>query len=516
MDFLDLLRYNRETSVALMEVFCSPLKLILADAGILSKLHTALPRKIHFSQRFRETLNKAEIDDLSVDGVISDLDLLAQDDKFDKTYNGFKLLPKKLSPDLVDPLKWQAILRATLLRLDPVQQARRATLDVMTALKADSDAKGSVFLPSTLRKAMISGIGAMKTPMKTSIRAMDSLLSLSGSDLGEISSTSMSFLQTPTSVHQSGTHEVSKYLDKDAIFGITGDVVKPLETVVESCIALESYELHELGMAYKLAILQVLCDACYETQRIRELLEKNAEERLTRIQNMNKVSRETKEKKREEASALKDLAIQRCREINEAAAKKAEAEAAAKAKSKKGSKKGNKKKKAEIVSKKGGKNGKVSYDPTPQQLAAMLEDLIVLEALQIEEVVPDFPQEEVSDDEDDSDAEFDAIRESIRDESTSRKGTSGNLWDTERGRIKSAALRARSNDKKKARVEKRGRNLQLSLADEKLELALSTTSERDIRQALRFGEKIGLRGVDPVTKCTFCTEKMKQVFGLCH
>ena len=44
----------------------------------------------------------------------------------------------------------------------------------------------------------------------------------------------------------------------------------------EAAVLLESMELHALPVKHKLAALKAVCDACYETQRLVDLLERNA------------------------------------------------------------------------------------------------------------------------------------------------------------------------------------------------------------------------------------------------
>ena len=43
---------------------------------------------------------------------------------------GMRILPRKLRPELVDQLTWQSVLRAVLLRLEPVKQLRKIAQEV--------------------------------------------------------------------------------------------------------------------------------------------------------------------------------------------------------------------------------------------------------------------------------------------------------------------------------------------------------------------------------------------------
>ena len=46
--------------------------------------------------------------------------------------------------------------------------------------------------------------------------------------------------------------------------------------MLEAAVLLETLELHALPIKHKLAALKAVCDACYETQRLVDLLERNA------------------------------------------------------------------------------------------------------------------------------------------------------------------------------------------------------------------------------------------------
>lgn len=91
-------------------------------------------------------------------------------------------------------------------------------------------------------------------------------------------------------------------MNKDHLFLVTSDPRQDLSKILEAAILLETQELHCLSVEHKLAALKALCDACYDTERLRDLLAGNAREREERVLAMNKKLREDKAKSREVGS----------------------------------------------------------------------------------------------------------------------------------------------------------------------------------------------------------------------
>ena len=105
-------------------------------------------------------------------------------------------------------------------------------------------------------------------------------------------------------------------VNKDHSFLVTNDPRQDFAFVLEAAVLLESQELHTLSITHKLAVLKAICDACYDTQRLTELLASNAEERAERATAMNKKIREDKAKSKEVSIGRTASAVERCREIN--------------------------------------------------------------------------------------------------------------------------------------------------------------------------------------------------------
>ena len=123
---IDLLKFTGRTSPALTELFCAPLKLLLSDSHLAAKVSTAIPRRLSFAHRSGST---APIVDNGEQEVPANGHIESEAD-FDTTFNGVRLMPRHLRADLVDSLSWQSVLRAVLLRLEPVKQLRRAAAEV--------------------------------------------------------------------------------------------------------------------------------------------------------------------------------------------------------------------------------------------------------------------------------------------------------------------------------------------------------------------------------------------------
>jgi hypothetical protein len=501
---------------------------------VLTKLTAILPRKVNYAYRHNgefELNPTGEVDFNMVD--------LLQSDDFDCEYNGLKLLPRKLRVETVDALRWQAVMRSVLLRLEPVRQLRRAVLDVAnvahhsyTTAGADEEEHDSldalVGLASAFKRQRTKTPGRKAGADAAPQTAQK--LKLSGADLPPpqtaqkvISAASLAAIATPKA---SKSKKQTAGLDKDAIYQITCDVSAPLQTIYDAARMLESKEMHQLVAKHKLAVLKVLCDACLETSRIKQLLERNAEERYVQIQNMNKQLREQKTKQKEVSGAKKEADIQACRKINIAAAK-AEADrlaalekrktASASKKKKvatpepkdtgkgKGKGKSPKKKPAAAAKEvKGPGGGKDGLDPTPDQLNAMIEELVLLESVGVD-VVEEIPLDALGDEEEgeDSGEESDATEYDY--------DARGNLVQkAKRQRRVTAAMRAKAVDRKKVRAELRQKQQQIQIAEARLAQSLETKSEKEMRAAIKQAERSGCKAVNDEGK-TFCTPLMKQV-----
>ena len=648
-DFADLMRFSGRPSVALTDIFCALLKIILSDSATLSKINAALPREVHYARRHVSKNSESALDIMALAAGEVEVDFdpndLIQQDDFDLKFNGLKLLPRRLRADAADGLRWQAVLRCVLLRLEPARQLRRALVDAAAALHftyhcSDGPEEDSEYL---IRDVACSSAGASagrlqgessawgkkvvdaeelvhlvglssafkrrraatpKVAVKADVEGegegegegerMDVVTSTcypatpahrvktedeDGDEAGEVEAdfaserlpstlplSAMKHINTfkvatgkgsgasATSSNSSHHHHYgkSKYagggLDKDAIFNLTGDVSGALSRVYDAAAELEELEMHQLSATHKIAVLKVLCDACYETQRMRELLERNAEERAVQIQQFNKQQREQKAKQREIAQAKKEAAIQACRKINKLKAEAAQAaknaksnkavgkngkagsaasvtaadgkstgtvsKKAAKSKSKPKGKAASEEKNTSAGTSKSKSGGKDVFDPTPDQLNAMIEELVMLETLGID-TVEELPDDEDSDIEDEDpeagggdgdEADDDEDEEFVYD-------ARGNLIVRERRpRRVTAEMRAQANERKRLRVERQQRRLHRDIALQRLEkvLASNSRSERDIKAALRGGVNVGLQWENDDGEI-LCTPLMKEV-----
>jgi len=326
-DFVELMKHTSRPSVALLDVFCALLKLLLSDNATLTKLNALLPRKVNFAYRQQGDFELNPTGEVDFNMV----DLLQQED-FDCEYNGLKLLPRKLKADSVDVLRCQAVLRSVVLRLEPVKQLRKAVLDVTNVAHLSyttaepcvehEELDALVGLASAFKRQRTRTPGQKNASFASAVKSSSSSSEPPQTAQKVLSSASMAAINTPKTT-KSKQHVAG--LDKDAIFQITSDVSAPLKAIYDAAGALETQELHQLRAVHKIVLLKTLCEACYETVRIKQLLARNAEERVVQVQNMNKAMKDQKLKQKEVSGAKRDAAFQACRKINQAAA---EAEAA--------------------------------------------------------------------------------------------------------------------------------------------------------------------------------------------
>ena len=545
------MKHTSRPSVALLDVFCALLKLLLSDSNALTKLNAALPRKVNYAYRQQGEFELNPTGEVDFNMV----DLLQQDD-FDCEYNGLKLLPRKLKSDSVDVLNCQAVLRSIILRLEPVRQLRKAVLDVTNVAHMSYTSSEPIVEHDEL-DALVGLASAYKrqrtrTPMPKSISFQSAVKpsnSNSSSSSGSfeppqtaqkvLSAASMAAINTPKA---SKSKQHSAGLDKDAIFQITSDVSAPLKTIYDAAGALESLELHQLRAQHKIVLLKTLCDALYETSRIKQLLAHNAEERVVQMQNMNKQMREQKTKQKEVSGAKREAAFQACRKINIAAAE-AEAKRLAELEKKKALSASKKKKKspatpvpAPVVETKGkgkskgksnakgaapakseaastksaGGKEKDNFDPSLEQLYAMIEEMVILENAGVE-VVEDIPMDAPTEEEDEAQGD----NEDSDDEEFEYDSRGNLIQRPKRQRRVTSQVRSKTLERKRINAERRQRQQQVQIAEERLSVALENRSEREMRAAIKFAEKNGCKGYNDDGKA-FCTSIMKKVYLKLH
>ena len=479
---IELLKFTGRASPALTELFCAPLRLLLSDSQLAAKLSAAIPRRLNFANRSQITAPLVENGEDSAH-VENEAD-------FDTAFNGVRLLPRRLRAELVDPLSWQGVLRAVLLRLEPVKQLRRAAADVPedAPIPAPSHVRVSTGDEDDKDLMSLSVAGSSSSSSKSQRRltfsaTLEDARGFMLSEGQEEDSQSMQEKQSavrPTENRRlsNGGKKRAQQVNKDNLFLVTSDPRQELSLVLEAAILLETKELHCLSIEHKLAALKTICDACYDTQRLTELLASNADERADRVSAMSKLIREEKAKTKEVSVARSAIAIEKCKEINRLA------NAAVVTKVTKGGKAGKPKAKA-------GRDN----EPTSTQVAAMLEEMALLERLGVDEVVESLAEEEPLSDEEEEDNDY----------TLNPDGTY-----TVRNR---ASVRGKANDRKRQRVERESRLIQVNIAKDSLERAIATGGEKEVRLAIRQGVKAGFRGRNE-DGSTYCTELLKQVYKL--
>lgn len=526
-DFIELLKFTHSTSQALIDLFSAPLKLIFSDSLSLNRLHATLPKKVHFSYR----LGEEEREGSSQVGIAPSqlmMPNLNNFEDFDSQYNGLKLFPRKLQTDQVDSLRWNAILRGVFLRLEPIRQLRKAVSEANLALQyyqdqenrfsdaAESDPsilqfmhtlqelnRKYYFLPqwiqsrdwgNELESSSSNKKVSFETPSKAERNGEDLVTFITTGKKIALDAETMSRINTP----KSKSRNKSSGLNKDAIFNISSNFILNLHEYYEIANLLETKEVHELSPLQKLTILKVLCDACMDTDRIQQLMERNAEERANQIQQMNRLAKEQKLKMKEVSSTKREAALEACRRLNR---EKASDSKKGEKKEAQGGRKGNG----------GGKGSKAksNFEPNVEQLSAMIDDLIGLEPYGIDTVREDPVLDEISESEDEEDDEEEASDEhetdGDNDEGEVKRGRSAS-------RRKPALVRTRAMSRQRSRADRMQRNNTISYALERMTLALERNTERELRGAIKVAEKSGFKGVDEKTGQVYVTESLKQVY----
>ena len=489
-DFIELMEYTGKESVALTELFLAPLRIILLDEAYVAKVTSALPnlsfcrkpdsqKEINIKEKYNQKLPNFSIksivnkDDGSVDKLVAE--------GFDSAFNGLQLLPRKLSPNLIhDHLKWQTVLRAILLRDPSIRDIR-----------------------NDIHKLFLEYENVKKVVYGSKKKARDDAVEGGGHDYQSCVAELNKYAAHPVNSRGGGKKNRSNLLNHDLFLRLTSDPFAVLENVIAAAQALETKEIHELSFRNKISILKVLCEACFDTQFIRDELATNIEERANRITANRKRLEEKKREQREIANGKRDDAIKLCWQANKLAAeakavkgkKKNPSEAVTASPSKKSAspKKsgGSKAKTIELPSKKD------AHYPKQDQINAMIEELALLDTLEIDKVVDDLEVEEVSDDEDDN------ITQTL------------DFTDDGPKQKSRATIRSKAGEKKLARQEKRARNIQITMANEALNRALETHTEKDIKAAIKLAQKAGFEGEDDDGQI-FCTQSLKQVYKLKH
>jgi hypothetical protein len=459
---IDVLTFTGRESVALAEIFSAPLRVILMDNHTTTRLQSEIPKYTSFMHRFSAAevayfaVNKDNSLPLpagdNVVGLVNAFGPASVDADFDCQYNGLQLLPRRLFAKLVDPLRWQSVLRCLLMRLEPIYAFQRCCRTIAP------ETLNQLFAERLLGTSLPSfGRGGSSTRLSSGMPSTGAPSS-PASPHRTFSSTVRSPMARSQTLTPARTRKGAS-VNKDILLNVTDDHINRIAVVCDACRQLETNELHLLPVQYKIAILKVLCDACYETSYFRHFLDSNAEERANSISNMNKLTKESKNRLKDVSPAKREAAIAACREHNIAAAQN-----------------GKKTKKKSAAAKNDNKSGKTKdeYEPSPVQINAMLEEMLLLESLKIDACVEDV-----------------------------------NLDPPEDSEVNKAG-RSKEAERSRALREYMYKVEQVDLAKGLLADSIESGIEKDIKKAIRQAERSGLRWKDE-DGLVYCTELLKQV-----
>jgi hypothetical protein len=358
---VNVLNFSASDSFVLVEILSSLLRLLLRDHSLAVQISSQVPSHVNFASKETE---KTALENLKESACV--------ERHRDWSYNGLKLLPKKIRVDVVDGLRWQSVLRCVLPRLPIFKDLLRASdpsFDMLLALELREGAEGDGYKGS----------------------------------------------------------------NKDWAYGILANMAEELELVSDALTKIESNEFYSLSLLQKLSILRQLCLACYDCAPVRHLLAKHHEERNQSVANLNAVRNSQKRALRQVSAEMKARATEECRKVN----------AANLSKGKKSTKKN-------------------PLDPSPAQLNAMLDDLILMDSVKVN-VVMEPPDDKTG-----------------ADSSSTPKGS-----------------RAYTAEEEK---KKRERELTAKMREDALfylESAMESGRDKDVRESIRYAKQAGLEGKLP-------------------
>lgn len=182
--FFDLIAFTGRNSVGIVEIFTALLRLLLKDKVSVYRIIQSVPKHLSIEHRANlftdsdstpsnkqslfldlsgySTLCSPEVENKVVEDLLSWCHNDIHDSSFDSSYNGLAVLPRALSSDTITPTTWSAILRAIILRLEPVKQMRRQVTmrssDIASKLKplVKSSSASSVISAGTVIIAIIA------------------------------------------------------------------------------------------------------------------------------------------------------------------------------------------------------------------------------------------------------------------------------------------------------------------------------------------------------------------------
>ncbi|RYH30407.1 hypothetical protein EON65_05200, partial [archaeon] len=280
-DFVVTLKYTDKNTQALSDLFLCLLKLLLNDPAQWTKLSASLPKHIYFAHKLLEKDDVVENRRESIlppfphlgsgVGVMSRLTY----NQYDSEYKGLAFLPRKLSPDMLDNLRYPLILRGIVLRLDPVKRLRKALGEVVGVLQDANplpgigvkgggygygglDFESDVVLEEWLRvhRMFWDEEGGREEEERGAYPPLTPFKSRSESGEDEPAAPCLSSLYSAPLTREviqrintpkisSRSHKIS-YPNRDAIFSITADVLGVVRDVYAAAKMLEDSEVFML------------------------------------------------------------------------------------------------------------------------------------------------------------------------------------------------------------------------------------------------------------------------------
>ncbi len=343
--FIDLLKYRGQDSIAFVEIFMAPLRVIISDTDLCLKLSLDIPLDTNFARKVTSvelqvgalgTLGKEIQRDVGNDNG-NDMNIEDKDDiSFSftgvpsltqalvnerRTYNkSISLLPRRLRIDLIDSLRWQAVCKAILPSLPPVRAFLKLSLELenLTTDEAALETNRQWTYGSTVDGRELSNTSARqkeKQEKKLKANLLESAQNFKNSP--------QAISQVSHLLIQSNTFHRNKDIDIDSALCITSDVKENLSKLRDAMQSLHEGDLYKTTLSNKLFILKMLFSACYSTKAFVDKISENCEKIFDAKRERNKEIQAIRAKKAEGSKTERDRAERICRdEMKEAAAEK--------------------------------------------------------------------------------------------------------------------------------------------------------------------------------------------------
>ena len=358
-DFIDLLKFQGEDSIALIEIFTAPLRILVQDEIIANKVSLALPIESHFTykktaiqfeleERLKigcgpgsasllnmnkgnsssslrsgnsssDNLAQAAAASTSLTINISNIEQAVTQELIQKKREMCKdinVIPRRLRRDVVDPMRWQAVFVAMFPYLPQISSTLRLATEMEHMIEANQQrcSLSSKALSMSLSENSLSTNSSDRIRQrkeekiqKDLVNAMDDALDPNS----EIMRHHVSSLLV-----QSGISHRKKDINIDSVLCVTDDVTARIPVINDAKKWLHEQDLHRAPLEVKLFLLKVLLESCYEAEMIQQLMSDNAEELTTRMAAMRREANDKLIQKREGSKIVKDRAFELCRAEN--------------------------------------------------------------------------------------------------------------------------------------------------------------------------------------------------------